>query len=287
MKRLLIRSWPYLTCFVAGILLFLVGSRLQEEYKGLVINISASFLTIPFLFLIYELVKQSSSRKLNKELFDYAKMQVDREVLSIVMHLIKVVHPYQKQDRSQLGVQAFLNQSEQEINSVFNNETYLGFQVLSRWTVSEGNLTKIIENPFVVQRLEDDQTIAIITLLKSIQRLEDFHRNIAELYEIGESIGAEYITKSGAQIGEHNTTFPDRYLLLRRLEKGKVEVVDFGDFAPYEIQKLLKTCKVNPKYTSILAQAVFGVIEAINGWVDRTDSEFIVDSRMFRIRVPT
>ena len=171
-------------------------------------------------------------------------MQVDREVLSIVMHLIKIVYPYQKQDRSQLGVQTFLSQSEQDIHSVFNKETYFGFQVLSRWTVSEGNLSKIIENPFVIQRMEDDHTIAVITLLKSIQRLEDLHRNISDLYETGEYMGPQYMIKSGAQISEHNTNFPDRYLLLRRLEKNKVEVIDFGDFAPYELPRLLKACKI-------------------------------------------
>ena len=48
--RLVISEWPYLTCFAAGILLFLVGNNLQEEYKGLIVNISASFFNNPTAF---------------------------------------------------------------------------------------------------------------------------------------------------------------------------------------------------------------------------------------------
>jgi len=284
LKRLLIKSFPYLTSLTAGILLLLIGTRFKGDYKGLLINIAATLLAVPLLFLIYELAKGFSSRKLNKELFEYAKMQIDRETLSIVKHLMKIVHPYQKQDNSQRGVQGFLNQSQHDIRAIFNSETFLGFQVLKRWTVSEGNLAKILENPFILQRLEDDQTIAITTLLKRIQWLEDLHRNIGDLYEVGDSNDDRYVTKSGTQISEHNTDFPDRHLLLRRLTGDKYQVIDFGDFAPYEFPNLLKNCKVNSKYSGVLAQAVFDVVEAINTWLSATGNEFIVDTRIFRTR---
>jgi hypothetical protein len=201
------------------------------------------------------------------------------------MHLIKIVHPYIKQDKSQHGVQTFLSQSEEDLQTIFNTESFLGFQVLRRWTVLEGNLEKILENPFILQRLEDDQAIAIITLLKSIQWLEDLHRNIPDLYQIGETEDDQYITKSSSQISERNIDFPDRHLLLRRLENDKFQVVDFGDFVPYELPKLLKLVKVNPNQAALLAHAVFDVIKAINNWVDTTGDEFIVDGRMFRTRV--
>lgn len=285
MKRLLLKSWPYLTSLISGIALFFIAVSLKEDYKGLLINIAATLLAIPLLFLIYELAKAFSSRKLNKELFDYAKMQIDRETLSVVMHLIKIVHPYIKQDKSQHGVQTFLSQSEEDLQTIFNTESFLGFQVLRRWTVLEGNLEKILENPFILQRLEDDQAIAIITLLKSIQWLEDLHRNIPDLYQIGETEDDQYITKSSSQISERNIDFPDRHLLLRRLENDKFQVVDFGDFVPYELPKLLKLVKVNPNQAALLAHAVFDVIKAINNWVDTTGDEFIVDGRMFRTRV--
>ncbi len=228
MKRLLIKSWPYLTSLISGSVLFFIAVSLKEDYKGLLINISATLLAIPLLFLIYETAKAFSSRKLNKELFDYAKIQIDREALSIVLQLIKLVYPYIKQDKSQHGVQTFLNQSEEDIRAILNTESFLGFQVLRRWTVLEGNLEKILENPFIIRRLKDDQVIAIIAILKSIQRLEDLHRNIPDIYQIGEAEDDQYITKPGSQMSERNSAFPDRHLLLRRLGKDKFQVVDYS-----------------------------------------------------------
>jgi hypothetical protein len=283
MKRLLIKSWPYLTSFTSGILLFLISLRLQEDFKGLLINVSATLLAVPLLFLIYELAKGFSSRKLNKELFDYAKMQIDREALSIVMQLIKIVYPYKKQDKSEKGVQTFLNQSIQNFRDVFAKESFLGFQVLKRWTVSEGNLAKILENPFILQRLQDDQAIAITTLLKTVQHLEDLHRNIGDLFEISDTKDDQFVTKSGNQINEKNTEFPDRHLLLKRLSRDKYQVMDFGDFVPYELPNLLKICKVNSKYADVLANAVFDIVQAVGDWLSSTGDEFIIDTRMFRM----
>jgi hypothetical protein len=286
MKKLLIGSWPYLTCLIAGFSLYLIGIKSQEDSKALFINIAATLLAVPLLFLVYDLAKKFSSRKLNKELFDYAKMQIDREVLSIVTQLMKIVLPYHKQDKSHKGLQALLNLSKTGIRAVFDNETYLGFQVFKLWATSEDNLTKILQNPFIVQKLEDDQTIAIIKLLKSVHWLEDLHRNIDDLYKLSDSKESQYEIKSGAQISQFNTDFPDRRLLLKNLGKDKFKVMDFGDFAPYEISKLLKSCQVNSDYANDLASAIFDVIDSINGWLKATGDEFIVDTRMFRTRVP-
>jgi hypothetical protein len=286
MKKLFIKSWPYLTSLIAGLSIFLIGIKLHEDYKNLVINIAATLLAIPILFLIYELAKRFSSKRLNKELFDYAKMQTDREVLSIVNQLMKLVYSYQKQDKSHRGLQKLLNNTQYSLQDIFHKETYFGFQIFKSWTVTEDKLTRILENPFIVQRLEDEHTISIIKILKNINWLQDLHRNVDDLYEVIGSVKGEYIIKSGSQISEYNTSYPDRKLLLRNLGKDKFQVVDFGDFAPNELPKLLTLCKVNSTYVDTLALAVFGVIEAINSWVRATGNEFIVDTRIFRPKVP-
>ena len=286
MKKLLIGSWPYLTCLIAGFLLYSIGIQSKEDPKALFINIAATLFAVPLLFLVYDQAKKFSSRKLNKELFDYAKMQIDREVLSIVRQLMKIVLPYDKQDKSHKELQTFLNMSKTGFLALFESETYLGFQVFKLWASSENNLTKILQNPFIVQKLEDDQTIAIIKLLKSVHWLEDIHRNIDDLYELSDTKESRYEIKSGAQISQFNTDFPDRRVLLKRLDKDKLMVMDFGDFAPYEISKLLKSCRVNSNYADDLASAIFDIINFVNGWLKATGDEFIVDTRMFRPRVP-
>lgn len=286
MKRLLIKSWPYFTSLAAGIVVFAVATHLQEDYRGLLINISATLLAIPLLFLIYERARGFSTRRLTQELFEYGKLQIDRETLSIANQLIKLLYPYDCQDLSEQGMNTLFNLSKEDVSNILAKEAFLGFQVLKRWTGSEDGLAKVLENPLIVQRMDEDQTIAVVKLLKAIYFLETLHRNIPDLYEMSHSKTTKFLVKRGSEISELNIKLPDRYLLLKRHHGDKYTVTDFGDFAPFEVSCLLKRCTVNPNRLQMLADAIFAVIEALSDWTARTGDQFIVDPRTIRMRVP-
>jgi hypothetical protein len=144
-KQFFLKIWPYASCVVAGILFFTVGVSLADDLKGLMVNIAAAFLAIPSLYLIYELAQKFSQKRLNKELFDYAKMQIDRELLSIVNQLAKVVYPYEKQNFSFQGIQEFLSLESSQLQNLIESSDYLGFQIFKNWSVSEKNLHNILE----------------------------------------------------------------------------------------------------------------------------------------------
>jgi hypothetical protein len=199
------------------------------------------------------------------------------------MQLIKVVHPYHKQDRTGNGVKLFLNQSNREINDLLTGGSFLGFQVFKRWTVTEFTLKKALENPLILQRLENHQTIAIINLLKSIQRLEDIHRNINDLFVPTGLKNNQFITELGTQLNARNIEYPERYLLLRRLTESDCRVEDFGDFSPDHLSDLLGFYKFNPKHVDLLKTAITDVIESANVWLNETGNEFVVDTRAFRM----
>ena len=100
LTKLLLHIAPYSACLIVGLVLYVVGTKLAENLKALLLNIAAAFVAIPFLYLIYEVTQKASQKKLNKELFDYAKMQIDREILSVINQLAKIVHPYEARDFS-------------------------------------------------------------------------------------------------------------------------------------------------------------------------------------------
>lgn len=260
-----------------------MATKLDGDLKGLILSIAAALFAIPFLYVIYELAQKISKKKLNKELFDYAKMQIDREVLSIISQLMKIVCPYEGQDFSLQGVQAFLSQSERQIRELIDNSDYLGFQVFKNWSISERNIHSILENPFIVQRLEDEQTISIIGILKTLRMLEDVQRRIDDLYEVTDKITDSYKIQSGRELSDENVEFPNRYLLLKHLVDDKYQVADFGDFHRYQLCKLLNTCKVNRKYSEAYANVIYDILKQINEWLELSGSEFLVDTRMFRL----
>jgi len=286
-KQIFLKVWPYASCVFAGLMFFLASIQLTADYKGLFLNIAAAFLAIPFLYLIYELAQKFSQKRLNKELFDYAKMQIDRELLSIVNQLTKVVYPYEKQDFSFQGIQNFLSQSSSQIGDVIEKGEYIGFQVLKNWSISEGNLHSILESPFILHRLEDDQIISVISILKELRSLESIQKNVTDLYVNTKKKVNNYKITSGKEISDRNIEYPDRYLLLRYLEGDKYQVADFGDFAPYHVGDLLNIFRFNNKYIEDYSDSIYDFIKTINEWLDLTGSEFLIDTKMFRLGMKT
>lgn len=136
MKRFILKAYPYGICIVAGTLLFIVASELNGNANSLLVGISGAFFAIPCLYLLYESAQKFSNKKLNKELFEYAKMQIDRDIMSMVNQLIKMVYTYDKSDTSFKGMTKFLSLCENDIVIELEKNEYLGFQAFKEWSVS-------------------------------------------------------------------------------------------------------------------------------------------------------
>jgi len=281
-KRLFLKIWPYAACLIAGYLFYNVGIKMGGDAKGLIHNIAAAFIAIPCLYVIYELAQRFSRKRLNKEIFDYGKMIVDREVLTIIGQLIKTVYPYETRDTSFQDIQTFLLLEKINMKGLIEESEYLGFQVFKGWTVTENNLHDILRNTFVVQRMDDEQIIAIITLLKSLRRLEAIQK-VETLNKVTERKTEKYRVQSGKTINPVNTEYPDRYLLLKHIKDDKYVVTDFGDFTPFQSSKLLNICTVQPQFIDSYADAISDVVADINRWLELTGGEFLIDTKMFRI----
>jgi len=284
MKRISLKILPYLIAFIFGLILFTFAINLDENLKSLLINISSAFIAIPLLYLIYDLVHQASRNKLNKEVFEYAKMQIDREFMNICHQFVKLIYPYDKQNKSFDGIKKLLNLGKDEIANEFNSNTYFGFQVLKNWFVSETKIQNMLDSSFILSKLDDDQIIAIINVLKNVRSVQDIYRNIDDLFLIGDSKIKGFKIQSGSQISEQNTEYPDRYLLLRELDKEQYQVFDFGDFEKYKLSKLLLECNLNPKYINLLSESIFETLKSIDNWLEYTGSEFLIDMRMYKFR---
>lgn len=281
-KKYCLKSLPYLVCMIAAYAFWILGNLLNPDIKGLMHGIAGSFLSIPALYLMYELSKDYSQRRLNKELFDYAKMQIDRDVLSIINQLMKAVFSYEEVSMSPESIRNFLSQTESDLTSRIKTNEYLGFQVFKNWSITERNITNILENSFILQHLGSDQLIAIIDLLKEIRSFEFMPKNIDDLYVATDKTAKGYRLEIGKNVNDRNTEYPDRYLLLKHLEADKFMVRDFGDFALYQKDKLLKTYMVNDKHIDHFAASLLNLINSLRLWIEMTGHEFVIDTKMFR-----
>jgi len=145
------------------------------------------------------------------------------------------------------------------VKGLIEESEYLGFQAFKAWVVTEKKLHEILSNAFIIQRMDDEQIISVITLIKSLQGLEVIQK-IETLYKITERKAENYRVQSGKAINPLNKEYPDRYLLLKHLKDDKFVVTDFGDFAPYQSSKLLNICIVQPQFIDNYADAICDVI---------------------------
>jgi hypothetical protein len=284
LKKSFYKELPFVASIIAGLLFYLLSYQLSSNLKDLFINISAAFFAIPLLFLFYELAKGFSNRKLNKEIHEYLKMQVDREILSVINQLTKIVYDYATQDFSLKGISNFLNLKEDELRTLVKNHKFLGFQVLKNWESGESNLQELLKNNFVLTKAENDQVISIIGVIKSIRSIEQVQK-IDDLYVENGEISNEYRIVHGLDMNERNAEYPDRYLLLRKLEGDKFMVQDFGDFPKYKVKNLLKYYVLSSKYLDLYSETIYELVKDVNIWLNLTGHEFVVDTKMFRLGV--
>jgi hypothetical protein len=281
--RILWKILPYCLSVAFGFVFLVIGFRTDEDVKSLLINISAAFFALPLIYLFYQQAVNFSQKRLNKEIFDYAKMQIDTDILSILNQLQKTVQPLSQRDSSLTGINNFISQSRNDIKSSISNNSYLGFQVLKKWEVSESNLHKAIQSNYMHRSLNDDQIISIITIIKGLRALEALQQ-IKDLHLPTGKGATGFTVVSGKEMNKRNTEFPDRYILLKDFDGGKFLVMDFGDFAIGDRKQLLMYFSVNEKLRDIYSDTICNLIDQIRIWLKLTGSEFLIDEKMFRMR---
>lgn len=255
-KKILLKLLPYLAAIITGGIFYFLAIELDQKYYDLLINISATFFAIPLLYFFYETAKSFSHKRLNREIFDYAKMQMDRELLSILNQLQKVVYTLEEKEFSSKAINKFLSLQKNEIVTQIKENKYLGFQIFKNWEISEKGLHEILKNPFILEKLDDEQIISIISILKGLRQLESIQK-IDNLYIDIKEKAEGYKVQSGIGMNTENKKFPDRYMLLKHLDKDKFIVYDFGDIPKYNLEKCLNYYEINNKLLHVYSTIIF------------------------------
>jgi hypothetical protein len=282
-KKYLLKTLPYIASTISGFFIYYASNKVfGGKLNDLLINISAAFISIPLLYLFYELIKSFAHKKLNKEIFDYAKMQIDRELLSLLNQLYKIVFILETKDFSSKGINVFLSIDKNTLIEQFRTNKYIGFQLFKNWEFCENGIKDLLKNTFILDKMEDNQIIDIITILKSLYSLESFQK-IDDLYNSTKEIAHNYKIQSGTNINSDNI-LADRYLLLKHISGDKYIVSDFGDIPKYNLDKCLTYYVINNKYSDYYCDVILNLNECIRNWLSHSGNEFIIDTKMFRLR---
>jgi hypothetical protein len=265
---------PYVASICAGVGFYVVAGLVGGKLEALLIHLSAVFFAITLIFLTYELTKDFSHRKLNKEILDYTKAQIDREVFSVMGQVSKMIHTYEQEPTSGTVIGRLPFMSEEDLRSLVSRNRYLGFQLFKSWDASLKYLREILGNSFMARRLDDQQVLHIISMMKGLQGLEDIRESNSP-FEAAERKVEGHRIVTGRELSASNVDLPDRLLLLKDMGEGKFVVKDFGDFRQYDKDKLLDVYAIVTAQLDDYVERLWRVISSVRDWIVTTGSRLI------------
>ncbi|MCX5632345.1 MAG: hypothetical protein NTW93_01505 [Phycisphaerae bacterium] len=281
-KRILIRSFPFLISSIAGIILYFSAGKTANNLNSIIISLSATLFAIPIIYIFYQFFVSLSEKRLRKEIYDYSKMLIDTEVLAVLNQLGKFLYPNYEFQLNPKSIKNICELSKQDLVKIISRGEYLGFQAKKNWEYSIKTISEKIQNNQIINKMDTDLLCIIISFLKSINSFEIFIKRVDYL-ERTEKKTDEYNIVSGKELNPvENKELPDRLILLKKLDSDKGVVVDFGDFKKHQSKDLLNYYKVKNEWINLLSEIINDVIMNIKEWIYNTGYEFIIDEQLFK-----
>ena len=275
--KILLKILPYFASLLTGIIFYWISLCQTDNLSSLLVNIASAFIAIPFLYFIYELSKSYSNRKINSEIYDYAKIKIDKNIISLARQIMTLVYPYYYTNTSLRDIKRFLSISLTDLSKQLSKSKFIGFQLFKSYSEIYRNIEKIFDSPFILNRLSDQQIISLIKLIKSIRSLEDVIVNVDDLFIVTDEIEDSLEIYSSS-----NKDYPNSCLLLEKKSEKESKAIDSGDIIIFKKKYLLNICKMNEKYLEPFSKEIFDILLNINKWLSITKNEFAVDTKRFK-----
>jgi len=276
----LLKRFPYIVSLVAGAILFFIAGYLSENLSGLVINVSASLFTIPLVIYSYELIKEKIAKDGNKDLYEYVKMNVDRELMSLLdtvapFSAVKVAPGLEK-------ILYFIEMNKVKMKENLSKVTPFVFNLATKWSYTEDQLATLLSNEVIYNNMSIEERNAIIRLIKATRTLE-YATNPKYYTEYGVPDGNYKVIK-GSEF-DLATKFQNRYLLMKRLKNGEsFRVAAFNDLDEHKFKiDLLTPMKPNAEGQKMLFNALSEIQICLEIWLKSRGREFILDSHVHKL----
>lgn len=294
-----IKILPKLIIVFVGFGLFFISDiYLKDNIQGLFINISATLISIPIVFIVYEIWQEKTHRKLNESVYSFAKNEMIQNLLKIKEQMkffmegafvyfgnndividdedignIKLTMR-EKNQIENIDVEEFEN-NEDDIYSfekdtivplIYDNR-YLCFQILDldiSYLVED--MEKVLNNSFIMERLDDEKTQIIVHLIEALKMLDSFINLHDDLF-----------LKTDIKIDNMQIEKIDKniYQLVYK-EKDYKQILEIKEiFHKTKVDKLSKVYIINPDYCAVFGDLVHEVLDCIKNWINSGESIFV------------
>ncbi len=171
LKYFLLRLLPYVISIIIGLAIFAVVRKIEqrdEDVSNLLINISSDLLSIPFVFICYEVVNKIINRDLNNTLFRSTTFNINSIILNIVNDMRGMMGYTDVIDKNNLG--ELLKLSKRDIIKKLKKDG-LNKDSLDKISKNNKDLYDIMHKSSTIEVLDSDQIKNLLYLSREIDIL--------------------------------------------------------------------------------------------------------------------
>ncbi len=171
LKYFLLRLLPYVISIIIGLAIFAVVRKIEqrdEDVSNLLINISSDLLSIPFVFICYEVVNKIINRDLNNTLFRSTTFNINSIILNIVNDMRGMMGYTDVIDKNNLG--ELLKLSKIDIIKKLKKDG-LNKDTLDKISKNNKDLYDIMHKSSTIEVLDSDQIKNLLYLSREIDIL--------------------------------------------------------------------------------------------------------------------
>ena len=158
-KYFLLRLLPYVISIIIGVSILTFVRKTEnfedETISDLLINIASDLLSIPFVFICYEVVSKIINRDLNNTLFKSTTFDINSAILNIVNDM-RILIGYNNVIQSE-NLEDFLRLTEDDVAAKLLLKDTLNNDTLTKLSKDKDNLSNIIHKDSTIEVLNTQQ----------------------------------------------------------------------------------------------------------------------------------
>lgn len=250
MRKLILRLLPYVICVLTGIVIFFVERfTLNPDVQNLVLNISSGLISVPFVFISYELVKNVTERKLRARINTYIKFHIEKSFFGILKYFYAWFYPTEKNPIviTDAKLDTLFDLEIGRLERFFMERKMLGFFIYKNINPLIDEMRSVIENPNLNIYISSEEMVHFMDILRNINLVKK-----ATLEFIAEDSDTRFVIKNDPN--PHNT----------ELELFNKDIkIDVGEFGDIEREKLLEYFRVPTENIEVLSKQILALLNDI------------------------
>lgn len=164
MKKLFIKILPFWVAFASGILLYIVTDKFVSDVglNNLLINVAAGLVSIPLVFIFYDVINKITSQKLHNSLFESVTIEINSQLIELIKELALLMD--EKEPENMSSLEDFLSLEQSDILKSLK----LGKVDIKKLEAIKQELVLEIHKPTSFDILSEKQISSILNIVKEI-----------------------------------------------------------------------------------------------------------------------